>query len=229
METIAVVCGATGPLGRAVATLFAGRGDRVVGVARSSDGLEALEAAVPGIRTEAADLSSSDEADRLWKRIDEMKGQPRYLVNAVGGFRPGSVAESTPEDYLLSLDGHLATTWWSCRAAVPRIGNAGGGSIVNVAARSGLMGGAGAAAYAVAKGAVIRLTEVLAEEEKDARIRVNVVVPSVIRTPANRDSLSPDRFAAAVEPESIARVIAFLCSHDSLPITGGTIPVSGWG
>jgi NAD(P)-dependent dehydrogenase (short-subunit alcohol dehydrogenase family) len=104
---------------------------------------------------------------------------------------------------------------------------AGRGSIVNVAARTALVDGAGAAAYAVAKAAVVRLTQVMADEVKSAAIQVNAVLPALIDTPANRASLPPERMAKAVPPEAIARIIVFLCSDDASPITGAAIPVYG--
>jgi NAD(P)-dependent dehydrogenase (short-subunit alcohol dehydrogenase family) len=228
VNALAVVCGATGPLGRATVEEFAARGDQVVAVARSAEHLRALERAVDGVRGEVADLTDTAAVEALWQRIDRMGATPTYLVNAIGGFRSGSILESEPDDFRLSLEGHLASTWWSCRAGARRMKVAGGGAIVNVAARTALVGGAGAAAYAVAKAGVVRLTQVMAEEVKDVRIRVNAVVPALIDTPANRASLPPERMAKAVAPDAIARVIAFLCSDAALPITGAAIPVYGW-
>lgn len=224
---MAVVCGATGPLGRAVVAELAARGDLVVAVGRSADHLRSVEEAIPGVRAEVADLTDSDEVETLWQRLDEMDATPTYLVNAIGGFRAGSVLDTSPEDYRFSFDGQLATTWWSCRAGAQRMKDA-GGSIVNVAARTALVGGAGSAAYAVAKAGVVKLTQVMADELKEARIRVNAVLPAIIDTPANRASFPPERMAKAVAPEAIARVIAFLCSDEALPITGAAIPVYGW-
>jgi NAD(P)-dependent dehydrogenase (short-subunit alcohol dehydrogenase family) len=227
VDALAIVCGATGPLGRAVVAAFVARGDRVVAVARSADRLHALEKAVPGVRAEVAELANFDEVEAFWQRIDQVEATPKYLVNAIGGFRSGSAIETDPEDYRFLLDTHLGATWWSCRAAGRRMRDARGASIVNVAARSALVGGAGTAAYAVAKAAVVRLTQVMADELKDARVQVNAVLPALIETPANRASFPPERMARAVAPEAIARVITFLCSDDSLPITGAAIPVYG--
>ena len=227
MDELAVVCGATGPLGRAVVAELVARGDRIIAVARSADDLHTLEKTFPGVRAEVADLTKSDEVEVMWQRIDEMETSPQYLVNAIGGFRPGSVLETSGEDYRFSLDNHLGATWWSCRAAGRRMNEVGRGSIVNVAARTALVGGAGAAAYAVAKAGIIRLSQVMADELKGVPIRVNAVLPALIDTPANRASFPPERMAKAVAPEAIARVIAFLCSDDAFPITGAAIPVYG--
>ena len=161
------------------------------------------------------------------------------MVNATGGFRGGKLVDSTPpDDYTFMMDLNLGSAWWSCRAAArrmvqipsPLVGEGqGGGSqaIVNVASRSGLVAEPGAAAYAVAKAGVMMLTAVLAAELKTSGVRVNAVVPAIIDTPANRQSLPEKLIAKAVAPREIADVIAYLCSDASAAITGAAIPVYG--
>src|SRR6266852_5356563 len=139
-------------------------------------------------------------------------------------YRAGKLVDSTPDDFTFMMDLNLGTAWWSCRAAARRMQ---GGAIVNVSSRSGLVAEPGAAAYVVAKAGVIKLTEVLAAELKASGVRVNVVVPAIIDTPANRQALPEKLLQKAVTPAEIAAVIAYLCSDASVAITGAVVPVYG--
>jgi NAD(P)-dependent dehydrogenase (short-subunit alcohol dehydrogenase family) len=221
---LAVICGATGGLGSAIVDAFAKRGDQVIAVARSRSEVSALEAKYPGVlKGDTGDLTQRLSVDDLWERIDR-RGVPRWVVNATGGFRGGTVKDSTPDEFTSMMDLNLGSAWWSCRAAARRMT---AGAIVNVASRSALVAEPGAAAYAIAKAGVIKLTEVLAAELKSSGIRVNCVVPAIIDTPANRRSMPEKLMAKAVAPEEIASVIAFLCSDAAEAVNGTAIPVYG--
>jgi len=217
---VALVCGGGGALGGAIVAALSGRGDRVIVADRmGGDGGD--------VRSEAVDLTSADEVTALWDRLETDGWSPRWVVNAVGGYRGGKVAESDPESLRFLTDLNLGTAWWSSREAARRLPE--GGAIVNVGSRAGVEGSAGAAAYAVSKAAVIRLTEVLASDLSERRVRVNAVLPSTIDTPANRESLSPEALRRAVPPGDIASVIAFLLSDAAAAVTGAIVPVYGVG
>jgi NAD(P)-dependent dehydrogenase (short-subunit alcohol dehydrogenase family) len=247
MADLTVIFGATGGLGTAVVDAFAKRGDRIIAVARSRSGVSELAAKYPlspspsgggqggGVTGDTADMTSRQDVDDLWERIDRV-GVPRWVVNTTGGYRGGKVVDSTPNDFTAMMDLNLGTTWWSCRAAARRMqrtepspsgGGQGGGCIVNVSSRSALVAEPGAAAYAIAKTGVIKLTEVLAAELKAAGVRVNVVVPAIIDTAANQKSLPEKAMQKAVDPAEIATVIVYLCSDAAAAITGAAVPVYG--
>jgi len=226
-EPLSVVCGAAGDLGRAVVAELVARGDRVIAVNRTADPLGALvERHGDSVEPEVADLTDPDVVQALWERIAARGRPPSSVVNTVGGYRGGTVADTSPEDYRFLMELNLTSTWLSCRRAAEAM-REGGGSIVNVSARTALEGGAGSAAYAVAKAAVIRLTQILAAEAKGDGVRVNAILPAVIDTEANRASFPEQVMRKAVPAEAIARVVAFLCSDAAWPITGAAIPVPG--
>jgi NAD(P)-dependent dehydrogenase (short-subunit alcohol dehydrogenase family) len=206
VSDVALVCGSSGALGAAVVEALTARGDAVVGLGRAR-----------------VDLSDPAAVETFWDELDRNGELPRWVVNTVGGFRGGTLADSDDETVRAMLATNLETALWTSRAAARRL--PAGGAIVNVSARAALTGGRGSAAYAVAKAGVVRLTEVLALELAAHEIRVNAVLPSVIDTPKNR--AGGRDVANAVAPEQIASVIAFLCSDAAAAVTGASIPVYG--
>jgi NAD(P)-dependent dehydrogenase (short-subunit alcohol dehydrogenase family) len=218
---VALVCGAGGALGGSLVDAFLARGDRVVAVDLHPGDTEAA-----GIMHETADLTSPDEVEALWERLAAAGERPRWVVNAAGGFRAATVADSEPDTVRFVQDLNLGTAWWSCRAAARRLDTE--SAIVNVGARAALAGGAGSAAYAVAKAGVVRLTQVLAAELAERRVRVNAILPALIDTPANRAAMSEEALRNAVPPANVASVVAFLCSDAAAAVTGAVVPVYGW-
>ena len=224
MNDMIVVTGAAGVLGRAVVDEFRGRGAEVAALDRPSDALTEL-GRDPGVHPIAVDLVDPASVTQAWAAADAF-GTPAALVTVAGGFAGGGLADVDPRSLDAMMSTNVATTLWSAQAAAARMREAGGGAIVTIGSRTGVSG-PGAVAYAAAKAAVVRLTEVLADELRPDGIRVNAVLPSVIDTPANRSWMSADVVARAVSPAAVARVIAFLCSADAAPISGAAIPVYG--
>jgi NAD(P)-dependent dehydrogenase (short-subunit alcohol dehydrogenase family) len=196
---VALVCGGRGALGAAVVKALIERGDNVVVADRSS-----------------VDLTDADAVETFW---DALAVKPRWVVNAAGAFRPGTVADSDPGHLRELVDVNLGTAWWTCRAAARRLPP--GGAIVNVASLAAVSGGAGSAAYSVAKAAVVRLTQVLALELAERQVRVNAILPALIATPANRNA----GLEGGVPPEELASGVAYLLSDAASAVTGAIIPV----
>jgi NAD(P)-dependent dehydrogenase (short-subunit alcohol dehydrogenase family) len=223
-RAVAVVTGGAGVLGRAVLTELAGSGWTVVVLDRAGDPLEQVRA-LPGVHAIAVDLADRSAAHAAWQQVDGV-GVPTALVALAGGFRPSSLTDLT-EDVLQEMwQSNVASLLWCVREAAPRLAAAGGGAVVTVGSKTAV-GGKGPVAHATSKAAVVRVTELLAEELRPQRIRVNCVLPSVIDTPANRTWMSPDLAARAVPPAAVAKVIAFLVGPDSWPVSGARVPVYG--
>ena len=220
-----VMTGAAGALGHAVVAEFRAAGRPVIALDRPGDRLDAL-AREDGVYGVAADLSGRDAVRAAFDAVDELPVRPGALVTLAGGFTPGKLGEVDEE----TLDGlwrsNFASVLWCAQAAAPRLAAAGGGAIVTVGSKTAVTGPA-PVAHATSKAAVVRLTQLLADELRGDRIRVNAILPSVIDTPANRSWMSDDLAARAVAPAAIAKVIAFLCGPDSGPISGAAIPVYG--
>jgi NAD(P)-dependent dehydrogenase (short-subunit alcohol dehydrogenase family) len=223
-DRIVVVTGAAGALGSAVLAEFRSSGWQVVALDRPGDRLDEVGRA-EGVHAVAAELSDRAAVQAAWARIDEI-GAPTALVALAGGFRPSSLADLTEDLWNAMWQSNVGSLLWCAQAAAPRMAGAGGGSIVTVGSKTAVTGAA-PLAHATSKAAVVRVSELLAEELRPQRIRVNCVLPSVIDTPANRSWMSPDLAARAVSPAAIATVVAFLAGPDSAPVSGARVPVYG--
>lgn len=159
--------------------------------------------------------------------IDQFKGID-VVANIAGGFIGGlSVSEMDMEKWDFMMDLNLKSVFLMCKAVLPHMVERGSGKIVNVSARAGLAGAAGMGAYCVSKAGVRTLTESIAEEVKDKGININAIMPSIIDTQANRQSMPKADFSKWVSPQKIAKVVRFLVSEDAQIINGAAIPVYG--
>lgn len=225
MRDLVAVTGAVGALGRAVLAEFGARAVPVVALDRPGSGVaDIARDAEPAVYPIEVDLSDADAVAEAWRGVDRI-GVPSGLVALAGGFVDGGLADVTAADLDMLWRTNFTTALWSCQQAAVRLAAA-GGAIVTVGSRTAVRG-AGPVAHATTKAAVVRLTEVLAEELRPSRIRVNAVLPSVIDTPANREWMSAEAAGRAVPPAAIAKVVAFLCSPDASAVSGAIIPVYG--
>ena len=229
IDGVAVVTGGTGGLGQAVVAALLDSGAQVVTTWLVDSERESIEAALgdrDGLTLVEANLLE-DGADAAVATARE-QGQLRALVNLVGGFAQGPrLHEGDPGELQKLLALNLTTAVNASRAAIPALIEGGGGAIVCVGTKVAYQPFSGGAAYAISKSAVLALVRSLDVEYREDGIRANAIVPNVIDTPANRESMPGADHSKWVRPEQIARVIRFLCSDESSPITGAAIPVYG--
>jgi len=170
-----------------------------------------------GVSTVVADLTDPDDVARAIRAAGEHLGA---VVNLVGGFAADQPVADTPItefERLFTLN--LRPTYLVTQAAIPRLTD--GGSIVCVGSATALEPFAGAAGYAASKAAVIAFAKTVAKEG----VRCNVIVPTMIDTPANREAMPESEWHKLVPPAKIASVIAFLCSDASAALNGAVVPV----
>lgn len=223
-DRVAIVAGAGGELGAATAARLTSMGFAVVGVDRSPAGLAELP---DDVRAEVADPTDPVAAKAIVDRIAVEVGPPDVLVNVVGAFDLGDALAATPEQLRLMLDVNLGAALWLSQAVVPHMQQRGSGAIVHVSARPAVEPTAGMAAYSVSKAALAHLTRVLDVELRPSGIRVNAVAPLLLDTARNRGYFPPEVMAAAVAPQAIAEVIAFLASDAAAPVSGAILPTYG--
>jgi NAD(P)-dependent dehydrogenase (short-subunit alcohol dehydrogenase family) len=228
---VAVVTGAAGNLGRAVAAAFTEREACVALIDRDPRALKTARSELPAqadAATFAADLTEPASVAQMVAGVIARFGRIDILANIAGGFAMGpAVHETADQDWDFMLNLNARTAFNTCRAVVPHMLEAGGGKIVNVSARAATEGKARMAPYCVSKAAVVTLTQSLAAELRDNGINVNCVLPGTIDTPQNRSAMPDQDFGKWVPPSALADVIRFLASEAARCITGAAIPVYG--
>ena len=231
-DSVVLVAGGTGGLGKAVSQAFLDACAQVHVTYLNDAEFEALgaDAGAAPMRLTGLKIDIGDEA-AVRRMIDDIVARHArldVLVNAIGGYAGGSTLWDGDADLLQRmLAQNLVPGYALARAVAPAMIRAGNGAIVNVAARSGVDHPARAAAYAASKAAAIALMDSLAAEVAGTGVRVNSVLPSIIDTPANRKAMPGAEFARWPKPAEIAQVILFLCSRDAQVIHGASIPVYG--
>ena len=228
MPQSAIVTGGTGGLGSAVVARLLDDGWRVVVPWIVERELERVQER-DGLELVQADLFDLDAvAGVVSLAAGEDDAPLRGVVNLVGGFSMGNRVHETPiEEFEKQFRLNLRPTYLVVAAAVPHMLSGGTGSIVCVGTRAAVQPFSGAAGYISSKAAVIAFAQAVAAEYKNDGIRCNAILPSVIDTPANRQSMPKADFDKWVKPAEIAGVISHLLSDASRPTSGAAIPVYG--
>lgn len=230
---VAFISGGAGNLGRAVTGAFLEAGWRVSVAMHHTDAknaLDALKAAHPGrLNTALLDLSTERGAASAITQTVQWGGRLDAVAHLMGGWVGGDRLADTPPGVWEAMQSmNLTSAFLLARAAIPRLVEGGGGSLVFVSSRSAREQRARNAAYAVSKAGLIVLAESIAEEYGGDGIRANAVLPGTMDTPANRRAMPQADTSKWVPPGEVARVILFLASPGS-SVTAAAIPVYGNG
>ncbi len=219
-----VVTGGTGALGTAVVGMLLAAGATcAVPYVHEAEAQRFPHSGDPNVKLIAvADLADETAVAKVYDGLKLWAS-----IHIAGGFAMGGVAATGKAALMAQLDSNLVSCFLCCRAAVNAM--AGGGRIVNVAARPALewRSGAGMTAYTIAKTGVAALTVALAEEVAKNGILVNAVAPSIMDTPANREAMPKADFALWPKVEEVAATIVFLASPDNKVTRGAVVPVYG--
>jgi len=235
----ALVSGAGGGIGRAVALRLARAGAAVACVdldeAAAVDTASGIEADGGRALALAADVSDESAVARAFDATAETFGGLDVLVNNAGITILKSFEASTLEEWDRTLRVNLRSMFLTCQRALPLLRCSEAGAIVNVASMAALRFTVPHVPYAASKGGVVAFTRDLAVELAPDGIRVNAVSPGPIAT-AILGSLSDAQLAAAGlrfllgrigRPEEVAEAVAFLASDRAAYITGTNLPVTG--
>lgn len=239
---VAIVTGAAGGIGSAIAARLAREGATVV---VSDVNLEAAQGVAEAIRSDggkavaiAADIAQGDACRALVQQTVEQLGSIDILVNNAGINRRGNLLALSEDDWHASFTVNLDSMFHLCRAVLPIMIEAGGGAIVNTASQWGLYPAPGHIAYNVTKAAVASFTQNLARDYAPHKVRVNGVCPGEIHTPmleagvtrsgrtiADLDKMVP--FGRIGKPEEVAALVAFLASEEAAFMCGSLVEITG--
>ena len=232
----ALVTGASGGIGAAIATALHGQGAVVVLSGTRRDALDSL-AATLGERAHVCPANLSDPAapDALFAAAEAAAGPVSILVNNAGFTRDMLAMRMKDEDWQAVLDVDLTAPFRLARAALKGMLRKREGRIINIGSIVGATGNPGQANYAAAKAGLVGMTKALALEVASRGITVNAVAPGLIDTDMTKgiSEGAQEEWAAKIPlkrlgtPDDIATAVTFLASDEASYITGQVLAVNG--
>ena len=238
VDKTALVTGATGGLGGAIARALHKQGAKVAISGRQADRLAALAAEL-GSRVEVCpcDLARKEEVAKLIDTASAKLGRLDILVNNAGLTKDNLFMVMKDEQWDEVIAVNLTSTFMLMRAAARAMMRAktGYGRIINISSVSGIIGNPGQGNYAAAKAGMIGMSKSLARELASRGITVNCIAPGFISTPMT-DALNEKQTASIKEaipaqkfgtPEDVAAATVYLASLEAAYVTGQTLHVNG--
>ena len=228
----ALVTGATGGIGEAIAAALKNAGATVTASGTNPDKLAALAG---NYHTLACDLKDAAAVQELPKKAEELMGGLDILINNAGITKDNLFMRMKDEEWNDVIQVNLNATFLLMRAAVKGMMRQRFGRIINVTSIVGVMGNPGQANYCASKAGIIGMSKSVAAEVGSRGITVNCIAPGFISTPMT-DKLNEDqknRMLSAIpagafgKPEDIAAACTYLSSSESSYITGQTLHING--
>ena len=245
---VAIITGGASGFGAATSRLLAQEGAAVVLTDKNAEGGRAVAEEIGDAATFMPhDVAKADDWQRVVEETTASHGRLDILMNNAGVFGTGApqdIESITWDEWRFVNDVNMDGVFLGCKAAIPAMAKAGGGSIINVSSTAGIRGTAHIVAYGASKGAVRQLTKSVAQHcgRKGYRIRCNSIHPGMVRTPLGEDVLKHrwgDEETGAAERvksiplgelgtvEDIAYATLFLASDESRHITGAELLIEG--
>jgi NAD(P)-dependent dehydrogenase (short-subunit alcohol dehydrogenase family) len=229
---VIVLTGGTGGLGTAVVKRLANQDYRfaVTYLVPEEAGRFEKEVGIDDDRLmlSRVDATNTSEVGEFMQKVVDRFGALHIVGSLVGGWAGGRDVEETSDvRFDRMLDVNLRSAFATVRAAVPHLKEAGWGRILLIGSRAAAEAPAGQAAFNAAKAGVTALGVTLAQELEDTGVTANVIVPSMIDTPATRKALPFADYIDWPTADEIAAVIEFVLSDASAVISGAMIPVYG--
>lgn len=232
----ALVTGASGGIGGAIAKFLYAQGAVVALNGRKKDALESLQKEL-GDRAHVVvgSLDDADKTDAVIKEAEEKMGQIDILVNNAGLTRDGLTMRMKDEDWQTVLDVNLTSAFRLSRAVMRGMMKRRWGRIINITSIVGVTGNPGQANYCASKAGMIGMSKSMAAEIANRNITVNCVAPGFIKT-AMTDELGDAQHEKLIAnipagkmgtPEDIAAAVSFLASDEAEYMTGQTLHING--
>ena len=221
MKTV-LVTGACGIVGTALWQALTRAGYNVIGVDMANE--LPFDNAKVDFRG-GIDLANEAAVTGLAETLKQEGYALNGLVNIAGGFVWEEALSGDSSTWTRMFQINLMTALNTCKAMAPLLTNP--GAIINIGAAAADKASAGMGAYTASKSAVIKLSEALNEELRANGVRVNVISPTIVDTPTNRNDMPDAAFDDWVSPAQIADLTAFLLSDAALAINGENIRIRG--